>query len=1195
MNFETPPTARQALTAHCVIVAVILLALAGALQNVSAQTATLNLRDFGAIGDGVTDDGPALQQALDALAQAGGGTLFVPAGRYAILTPVSKDFTGLTGSIEIAGVESSTLVDVTGAGHELSRGLDLVSEFLPKTGAAATAIAISGLNSFLIRDISFMGTPDVTTDAFVTLYLQDVENATIYHCEFYGLSSMIAGGAIVESFRSGLKISQTKFLGSTGNSGVYVPVVENLEWKHVEVADSVFLDYGQRPELYAKTGYGAPFSWINVGNAAVVTNTSPRREAIVNRVFLDEGALNGLSAVPERYQPASAQIDLIYVSRLRMNVSNLGTTGNYLTQAQAVLIENSRYQWSHNADAAISLFGIRTAIIDRVECVDHAHTIRADAATGELTIIDSIYENLVSQSLITNVINTENPDEDPVQYVGEQFNSILGREPDAAAHFYWSDAILRCGDDTDCVTNRRSLLNSYLSSSPNPTFGIEGEVTIDDGAPLADALITLSGSQSVTTRTDIQGRYSFSGLPTSGVYSLTVSKTHHTFSTPTVSMSTPAGNQTLNILGLLDRYTISGQVADLSGQGLPNAVVTLTGDQEAAAVTDDHGGYSFANLPGGGNYTITSSKSTYVFNPQAQTITDLNVNQIANFTLVTYSMGGRITKSDGSPIVSALVTLAGGANKSTTTDANGNYGFSYLPAAVAYTVTVSHINYTFAQPVVSFSPLDQDQTANFTGSAVKFTVSGQLTSDNEPLAGVTITLSGSENGVAVTGQDGMYSFMVSAEGTYTVTPALTHYTFGPANITLPNLTQDETVDFIGTLNRHRIFGRVTNVNNQPIPGVSVMLTGFANATTTTDTSGDFSFANLAEGQSYTIAPSLKYYSFDPQSQTLADLSSEMYAHFILAPAYYSISGEIRKPDGSPMSGASVTLAGPQGAVASSDANGFYSFNNLPAAPNYLVTVSRVNYALTPAASVIDLDSDKQANFTAALLNYQITGQTTVKGTALPGVSITITGPQTLTSTTDADGESFFSMPAEQTYTVTPSRDNYTFSPASRTFTNLSTHHVAEFTATLNPGVPMLVSQPDSTRAIAFDSMLGTIEPFNLTYDYPWSVDRRTRLVIFAANFELAPGETAASVTADAQDASGRVYTLTVESIANVRGQTWLNYLIVRLSDDLTDVGDVLVSIKYRNVSSNRVRLGIGYIGGGPADDAHAIPTPGSGP
>ena len=46
-------------------------------------------------GDGMADDGPALQAALDALAAAGGGTLIVPAGRYAIITPVAKDFGGI--------------------------------------------------------------------------------------------------------------------------------------------------------------------------------------------------------------------------------------------------------------------------------------------------------------------------------------------------------------------------------------------------------------------------------------------------------------------------------------------------------------------------------------------------------------------------------------------------------------------------------------------------------------------------------------------------------------------------------------------------------------------------------------------------------------------------------------------------------------------------------------------------------------------------------------------------------------------------------------------------------------------------------------------------------------------------------------------------------------------------------------------
>ena len=58
----------------------------------SAGETILTLSDFDAVGDGVTDDGPALQQALDALAEAGGGTLLIPAGQYLIATPVVKDF-----------------------------------------------------------------------------------------------------------------------------------------------------------------------------------------------------------------------------------------------------------------------------------------------------------------------------------------------------------------------------------------------------------------------------------------------------------------------------------------------------------------------------------------------------------------------------------------------------------------------------------------------------------------------------------------------------------------------------------------------------------------------------------------------------------------------------------------------------------------------------------------------------------------------------------------------------------------------------------------------------------------------------------------------------------------------------------------------------------------------------------------------
>ena len=42
--------------------------------------ALIDIRVHGAVGDGVTNDAPAIQPAVDEVAAAGGGTVLVPAG-----------------------------------------------------------------------------------------------------------------------------------------------------------------------------------------------------------------------------------------------------------------------------------------------------------------------------------------------------------------------------------------------------------------------------------------------------------------------------------------------------------------------------------------------------------------------------------------------------------------------------------------------------------------------------------------------------------------------------------------------------------------------------------------------------------------------------------------------------------------------------------------------------------------------------------------------------------------------------------------------------------------------------------------------------------------------------------------------------------------------------------------------------------
>jgi uncharacterized protein GlcG (DUF336 family) len=140
--------------------------------------------------------------------------------------------------------------------------------------------------------------------------------------------------------------------------------------------------------------------------------------------------------------------------------------------------------------------------------------------------------------------------------------------------------------------------------------------------------------------------------------------------------------------------------------------------------------------------------------------------------------------------------------------------------------------------------------------------------------------------------------------------------------------------------------------------------------------------------------------------------------------------------------------------------------------------------------------------------------------------------------------------------------------------------------------PTLISHPDSTRAIAFESVTRQREPFTTTVQVRFGSDSATRIMLFAMNLHLQPGETASAVTAEAEDSAHTIYQLTVERVDPVPDNLWLSSVLIRVPPDLPATGDVLVRIKYRGLASNRVRVGIGEVGGGPADDLNAVPTPG---
>jgi len=148
------------------------------------------------------------------------------------------------------------------------------------------------------------------------------------------------------------------------------------------------------------------------------------------------------------------------------------------------------------------------------------------------------------------------------------------------------------------------------------------------------------------------------------------------------------------------------------------------------------------------------------------------------------------------------------------------------------------------------------------------------------------------------------------------------------------------------------------------------------------------------------------------------------------------------------------------------------------------------------------------------------------------------------------------------------------------------------TSAQTPG-PVLISHADSTRAIAFESVNRHREPFSGISPVTFGADNHTRIMLFAMNLSLSPGDDVSSIDVEAQDAANNIHQLPVEYVGPVPDQPWATSLVVRLNSGMADLGDVLVGLRYKGVSSNRVRVGIGHVGGGPPDDSGAVPTPGS--
>jgi TolB protein len=163
--------------------------------------------------------------------------------------------------------------------------------------------------------------------------------------------------------------------------------------------------------------------------------------------------------------------------------------------------------------------------------------------------------------------------------------------------------------------------------------------------------------------------------------------------------------------------------------------------------------------------------------------------------------------------------------------------------------------------------------------------------------------------------------------------------------------------------------------------------------------------------------------------------------------------------------------------------------------------------------------------------------------------------------------------------VTPAKTGYVFNPLSITFistSSLNSNFQESFEGTQIPipvlQTPYLLTQENSLRALALDSVTRVSEPFAVTNINNFSSDQDGRVSLFAVNMDLAAGENFSVIEAQAEDSQGQIFPLTVEHFSAVPNFSWLKQVVVNLPDAIANKTEVRVNLKFRGNEGNKVTV-----------------------
>ncbi|MFN3649991.1 MAG: carboxypeptidase regulatory-like domain-containing protein [Armatimonadota bacterium] len=500
-----------------------------------------------------------------------------------------------------------------------------------------------------------------------------------------------------------------------------------------------------------------------------------------------------------------------------------------------------------------------------------------------------------------------------------------------------------------------------LTANRKEAGSVQGTVLNAGGqvVPRARVQLVEGPSRSRSARTNGKGRYHFNGL-IPGDYRVEVFASGYLPSSATFTLE-PRGRQTVNLTlsnTPAAEAAVSGLVVDAAGQPVTGArVEILDGPQRGRSdVTGPDGAYAFTALAPG-SYVLAATARGFGRVVETVNVVDAETRQDFSLTregsFLEGGLSGRVTDPTGRGLQGVAVRVLDGpaAGAATVTDAEGDFSLRNLPSG---DYNLLFLKGGYGDHLESGVAVALGETTYVEVVLSEVTGGGSLTglvrtTDGAPLAGVQVEVlrDGVRQASALTDRFGRYRVSALQPGTYSA--RFSKSGFAPATLTGLVVSNGRTTTADARLSNSEdeetgaIAGIVRDAAGRGVEDALVEVTGPAGRVTTrTAVDGTFRLAGLAPGSGYEVVVSAAGMTSQAWRGVTVAAGQTAERSFLLRaqPGTGALTGQVRRSNGLPLSGASVVIVGGAfvGEVRSTSTEGRFHFAALPAG-SYTVEAS----------------------------------------------------------------------------------------------------------------------------------------------------------------------------------------------------------------------------------------------------------------